>query len=311
MVMPIKILVVEDDHVQASWIVSALRDSFHNTQIEIVSTELEFRSKLPEIVEDPPDVVVMDVMLRWADPTPAGVVEPPEEIKREKYYRAGLRCQKLLSEQAAPGRIPVVFYTVLSHDHLAADLRMDPSIMWVAKSESADDLIKAVRSHLAAIDRNSFSACAKRSTMRNQVFISYSHKDIGWLERLQVMLKPLVKSNSLTVWDDRCIKAGTDWREQIEMALRSARLAVLLVSPDFLASDFIAKDELPPLLEAAAGDEFSIIPVFVRPSLYKETVIEKYQAANKPSRPLAGLSKNDAEEELVRICSRIKEAVMS
>ena len=143
---------------------------------------------------------------------------------------------------------------------------------------------------------------------RTQVFISYSHEDAEWLKRLQIILRPLTRNQSLDVWDDTRIQAGSQWREEIRQALAMARVAVLLVTPHFLASDFIANDELPPLLQATEEGGLTILWVAVRHSLYEETAIAAYQAANNPKRPLAALSASDQDEELVKIAQKIREA---
>jgi len=131
------------------------------------------------------------------------------------------------------------------------------------------------------------------------------------LLKLRDMLKPLVRLNAITIWDDTCIRSGTRWREEISLALRSAKVAVLLVSPGFLASDFIAKYELPPLLQAASVDGLSVIWIAVSACLYREADIEKYQAANDPARPLDTLRPSEANRTLVRICEQVKEAMLS
>lgn len=144
--------------------------------------------------------------------------------------------------------------------------------------------------------------------MRNEIFVSYSHKDKVWLNKLQIMLQPLVREKKLTLWDDTKIRPGTDWRQEIKDRLAVAKVAVLLVSSDFLASEFIAEHELPPLLEAATKEGLVILWVALRPSMYKETEIERYQAVNDPAKPLSSLKGASREAALFKICEQIRDA---
>jgi nucleoside phosphorylase len=143
---------------------------------------------------------------------------------------------------------------------------------------------------------------------RTQVFVSYSHVDRRWLERLQVHMRPLVRQGTIDLWDDTQIAPGTDWRAAITAALARARVAVLLVTPDFLASQFIATEELPRLLDAAEQEGLTILWIAVRPSAYKGSPIARYQAASDPDRPLSGLNTSRRDQTLVQISEVIARA---
>jgi len=111
------------------------------------------------------------------------------------------------------------------------------------------------------------------------------------------------------IWNDTMIQTGDMWRDEIEAALARTKVGVLLVSPDFFKSNFIADNELPPLLEAARVQGAQIFWIPVRPSMYTETPLATFQAAHDPDRPLSGLSTHGCEQALVKIGSKLKKAM--
>lgn len=137
--------------------------------------------------------------------------------------------------------------------------------------------------------------------MRNQIFISYSHKDREWLDTLQVNLKPYLRETPVVAWDDTRIRPGANWEEEINRALSVTKIAVCLVSSDFLASDFIYQHELPYLLKAADEQQVCVIPISVRFSAWKTTPLKSRQWANEPDKPLHDLEAADRERALVKI----------
>ena len=145
---------------------------------------------------------------------------------------------------------------------------------------------------------------------RLDVFISYSHDDDPkWLDRIRVHLARLIREGEVHLWDDRQIKAGKHWREEIRTALAQARVAVLLISADFYASDFIANDELPPLLEAERQRGLVILGVHINYSSFdSDRTLSEYQTINPPDEPLESLgTKAEQEKVFDKLRRRIEE----
>jgi hypothetical protein len=146
--------------------------------------------------------------------------------------------------------------------------------------------------------------------LRTKVFISYSHEDQPWLERLQVHLKPLEREGVIDRWDDTRITAGQKWKSEIQKALDQARVAVLLISADFLASDFIADDELPRLLSAAANEGLVVLPIILSPNRFARTPsLSQFQAVNGVDRPLLNLERGQQEDIWVKLTADIEETL--
>src|SRR3954452_20036205 len=93
-----RIVLVEDDYLQVDLMIKSLRQAFGDTQVEVevIKTELSFRERLEEIQRYPPNVFIIDVMLRWTSPSP-GLKMAPAEVAGGFETPPGFRCQELLA----------------------------------------------------------------------------------------------------------------------------------------------------------------------------------------------------------------------
>jgi len=140
---------------------------------------------------------------------------------------------------------------------------------------------------------------------RNGIFISYAHADKKFLDELLTHLKPILRGGQVRSTSDRDLQPGEQWFAQIQQAIATCRVAVLLVTPSFLASDFIHDHELGPLLKAAEAGGVQILWVHVKPSLFEHTPLKNYQAVLPPEKPLTKMRTRDAAwTDVVRVIER-------
>lgn len=141
------------------------------------------------------------------------------------------------------------------------------------------------------------------------VFISYSHQDSVWLEKLKLFLRPLEDKELIRVWDDTEIRPGADWLAEIRAQLESARVAVFLVTQSFLASPFIRNEELPALLKSAQDRGCLIFWIAVSTSTFEDSPLATIQGANPPGQPLDLLPEPEQNKVLADLYRRLKDAV--
>ncbi len=146
-----RIVVVEDDHQDATWISDALRASL-NAHVEVIPCERDFVTRLPELGRKKPDIIIFDVMLRWATASEdlereveQGKV--PQDVIDEGFLRAGLRCVVRLKTRDDTKDIPYLVYTGLQTNNFSEEPVHISEI--ITKSDDIRPLIAAVRNKLA------------------------------------------------------------------------------------------------------------------------------------------------------------------
>jgi hypothetical protein len=145
---------------------------------------------------------------------------------------------------------------------------------------------------------------------RPTVFISYSHQDEAWKDRLTKHLRTLEAEGVLAVWDDRKISAGADWASEIAGAIGRSAVAVLLISVDFLTSPFILENEVPHLIRRRTSGQLRIIPVIIHPCPWQEVKwLASLQCRPKDGKALSGWKENEVEEALAALAREIRALV--
>lgn len=141
------------------------------------------------------------------------------------------------------------------------------------------------------------------NTNRTGVFISYSHADEKWRSFVEKHLSPLGRDHQIRVWSDKNIKPGEPWLARIQRELATAKVGIMLVSHNFMASEFIHSDELPPLLLAAKKEGVTLLTVVVGYCHFANSPLSKLQTFNKPDKPLEALTTPQRNKEMARLCA--------
>lgn len=148
---------------------------------------------------------------------------------------------------------------------------------------------------------------ASKPTEPVEIFYAYSHKDEHLRDKLEKHLSILKRQGVVTGWHDRKISPGEEWGGEIDMRLNTARIILLLISPDFLASDYCWDVEVERAMERHEAGEARVIPVILRPVVWKGALFGKLQALPKDGKPVTSWTNRD--KAFVDIATGIQAAV--
>lgn len=141
---------------------------------------------------------------------------------------------------------------------------------------------------------------------RKMAFVSYCHRNRKCQEEFQRFMIGLLEQGRMQFWVDEEIEAGDDWEDELYRALHSAEAAVLLVTQDYLASDYIRKRELPVLRERYEAKTVGVYWLAYEHCTYEDAWFGKLQALYDPKVPLSDLRRAKRQKALTEISRTLK-----
>lgn len=131
---------------------------------------------------------------------------------------------------------------------------------------------------------------------RVKIFFCYAHEDAALLDQLKQHLKPLQQQGIFEMWHDQDISAGTDWKKEIDNRLNAADIILLLISPDFISSEYCYSVEMKRALELHNQGEARVIPIILRHIHWEIQPLYQLQALPKDALPVISSAWHDLDE---------------
>ncbi len=145
--------------------------------------------------------------------------------------------------------------------------------------------------------------------MSVKIFFCYAHEDEALRQALEKQLRILKRQSLINVWHDRQIGAGTEWEEEIFKQLNSAQIILLLVSPDFIDSDYCYGKEMQLAMERHQRGEAQVIPVILRPVYWRGTPFGKLQALPKDAIPVVSPLWHNLDEAFFNVAEGLRKEI--
>src|SRR5438876_444620 len=141
-----------------------------------------------------------------------------------------------------------------------------------------------------------------------KIFFCYAHEDEDLLNKLKRHLWPLQRQELIAVWHDRDISAGTEWEREISQHLNEAQIILLLVSPDFMYSEYCYGVEMKRAIERHQRGEARVVPIIVRP-VYWQGILGHLQALPTDAKPIMSSLWYNVDEALFDVTEGIRKVI--
>src|SRR6266849_2759431 len=145
--------------------------------------------------------------------------------------------------------------------------------------------------------------------MAVKIFFCYAHEDEYLLIQLQMHLRPLEREGLIEFWYDRNISAGTEWEREISEQLNTAQIVLLLVSPDFMNSDYCYAVEMKQAIQRYERNEACVIPVILRPVYWQIASLRILQALPTDAQPIVDRNWHTLDEAFYNVTEGVRRAV--
>jgi TIR domain/CHAT domain len=219
--------------------------------------------------------------------------------------RAAIEFSRAFYDALADG-LPVD--TSVSEARKAISLGMENTVEWgapVLYMHSPDGNLFDLIQKPAIVKVPSTNVLIPRKAV--EIFYCYAHNDERLKKKLEIHLSLLKQEGLINGWYDREIRAGTEWSSEIEAHLNSAHIILLLVSPDFMASDYCYSIEMKRALERHDAQDARVIPIILRPTDWERAPFSKLQVLPADRKPVTRWSDRDAA--LLHVAQDIRKVV--
>lgn len=139
-----------------------------------------------------------------------------------------------------------------------------------------------------------------------KIFFCYAHEDEPLLKRLKIHLRPLQREGLIEIWHDRDISAGAEWEYEIKKHLNEAQIILLLISPDFMDSDYCYSVEMQHAIERHECKEACVIPIILEHVYWQVKPLRDLQALPTDAKPIMSASWHSQNEALFDVVEGIR-----